>query len=196
MSVRFSTKIASASVIIGGRLRLLWRGAEALGQIVGLDDRLEQTLLVEPLGRRPRILERAGFLQVLHELVHVVDVAGDHVQREHDAVLAIELGPDRDDVRFVRAASFPAGSAVGPRERPPIDQLVRLARGGGCRVDLPGIEAAAQLDDLLPQLHRARLVGVGLAGPTRCRPAVAQAGRHVQDRSPRPTISATISSQR
>ena len=57
------------------------------------------------------ILERAGFLQVLHELVHVVDIAGDHVQREHDAVLTIELGPDRDDVCVVRQGRVPADSA-------------------------------------------------------------------------------------
>ena len=75
-------------------------------------------------------------LEVLDELVDVVDAAGDDVDREDDAAVAIDVRPHRRDAHVVGQRRLEAVEQLGPRERAPIDQLVGLPRVGGGDVDL------------------------------------------------------------
>jgi len=107
--------------------------------------------------------ERAGRLEVLHELVDVLVRARDDLHRQ-DILSLLDSRSNRGDPHIVGQRRLEPIEQVGPREGPPVDQLVGLTRLHRREFDLLWIDGGAQPCRLLTKIGGVRLVARRLRG--------------------------------
>ena len=90
--------------------------------------------------------------------------------RQDDAAFGVDARPDRRDPHVVGQRRLELVEQLGPRERPPIDQLVGLARLGRRRSIALGSTLARTRRGLRLELGGARLVARRLSREPRVAP--------------------------